>query len=174
MLHCATKQTIGSFAEQREERLTMARGMHASKKIATVKKWKASGLTQTEFCRREGLQQWQLSEWKRFARSVEESSDDLPARCGAKAGVDPPDDSRTERKNAGCLTCRPGQAATAELQPFVPVRLVDVDAGDSSQNVTAYFDSVLEVVLKRGRIVRVTSSCEPQFLHAVVTTLELL
>lgn len=32
---------------------------------ATVERWKASGLTQAEFCRREGLQDWSLSEWRR-------------------------------------------------------------------------------------------------------------
>lgn len=30
-----------------------------------VAKWRASGLSQAEFCRQEGLQQWQLSMWKR-------------------------------------------------------------------------------------------------------------
>lgn len=30
-----------------------------------VARWRASGLSQAEFCRQEGLEQWQLSEWKR-------------------------------------------------------------------------------------------------------------
>ena len=87
MLHCATKQTIGSFAEQREERLTMARGMHASKKIATVEKWRASGLTQAEFCRREGLPEWQLSGWKRFVQVLEKQAAKMPAPVGRQSGV---------------------------------------------------------------------------------------
>ena len=44
----------------------VANGLHERKKRAAVAKWRASGLSQAEFCRREGLQQWQLSEWKRF------------------------------------------------------------------------------------------------------------
>ena len=31
----------------------------------TIERWKASGLTQAEFCRREGLKDWSLSEWRR-------------------------------------------------------------------------------------------------------------
>ena len=30
-----------------------------------VDNWRASGLSQAEFCRREGIPEWALSEWKR-------------------------------------------------------------------------------------------------------------
>jgi hypothetical protein len=30
-----------------------------------VAKWQASGMSQAEFCRREGIQEWELSNWKR-------------------------------------------------------------------------------------------------------------
>jgi hypothetical protein len=31
---------------------------------ATVRRWQSSGFTQREFCRREGILEWQLSDWK--------------------------------------------------------------------------------------------------------------
>jgi len=45
------------------------RGEHSRAKEnwwrATVERWKASGLTQAEFCRREGVKEWSLSDWRR-------------------------------------------------------------------------------------------------------------
>jgi DNA-binding transcriptional regulator YiaG len=41
-----------------------------------VAKWRASGLSQAEFCRREGLEQWQLSEWKRLEAKHSEANSD--------------------------------------------------------------------------------------------------
>jgi len=32
--------------------------------LSTVERWQASGLTQADFCRREGITEWQLSSWK--------------------------------------------------------------------------------------------------------------
>jgi transposase-like protein len=39
-----------------------------SERRDTVTRWKASGLTQAEFCRRENMEQWELSEWKRWVQ----------------------------------------------------------------------------------------------------------
>ncbi len=33
---------------------------------ATVRRWQASGLSQREFCMREGLPEWKLSDWKKM------------------------------------------------------------------------------------------------------------
>lgn len=35
-----------------------------------VAKWRASGLTQAEFCRREGIKEWELSTWKRSEQKI--------------------------------------------------------------------------------------------------------
>ena len=153
----------------------MGRKLQERRKIATVEKWRASGLTQAEFCRRDGLPEWQLSGWKRFVEVLEKQAAKMPAPVGRQSGMGTGPRARKERKNNGHPTCHPGQAAPAEAQPFVPVRLVDVVAEDGKENGAAsVLDTVLEVVLKRGRIVRVTPGCEPQFLCAVVSALELL
>ncbi|MGH9440131.1 MAG: IS66 family insertion sequence element accessory protein TnpA [Terriglobia bacterium] len=152
----------------------MAHRTQARKKIVTVNKWKASGLSQAEFCRREGLQQWQLSEWKRFVEVLERQEQDVPARLGEESSIDDRPAAGKRRRKAGRRTYRPGRPATlAEPQPFVPVRLVDVAAeAGRGADAARIFDCVLEVVLERGQIVRVASNCEPRFLSAVVSALD--
>jgi hypothetical protein len=39
---------------------------YPERQLQAVAKWRSSGLTQAEFCRREGLKEWQLSNWKRL------------------------------------------------------------------------------------------------------------
>jgi hypothetical protein len=55
----------------------------------------------------------------------------------------------------------PADAAHAEKSPFVPVRLVDDKPPPT-----------VEVVLRGGRVVRVTAGFEAQILRAVVAALE--
>ncbi len=138
------------------------------RKIATVENWKASGLSQAAFCRREGLQQWQLSEWKRFVEKLENEAAGVPARSGLR-GV-----HGKRRKRSGRQSHQRQETdIKAEPPTFVPVQLVEDTAEDCRDNPASVFDFVLEVVLKRGQIIRVAPNCEPQFLGAVVSTLDL-
>ena len=42
-------------------------------KRRAVEKWKASGLTQAEFCRREGIPEWKFSNWKCSLQRTDEA-----------------------------------------------------------------------------------------------------
>jgi hypothetical protein len=138
------------------------------RKIATVTKWRASGLSQAEFCRQEGYQQWQLSDWRRWVENHEKQTQSPPAR------MRPDRIKRRQKENKGNCS-RPAQdreEIATELQPFVPVHLVDAGTQVAEQLPTIIFNSVLELVLKQGQIIRVAPNCPPQFLGAVVATLE--
>jgi transposase-like protein len=50
-------------------KITRARSYSGAERRRLVERWRSSGLTQVEFCRREGIFDWQLSDWKgRIAR----------------------------------------------------------------------------------------------------------
>lgn len=137
------------------------------RKIATVAKWKASGLSQAEFCRREGYQQWQLSEWRRWVEKLDSQTAVLSAQ-------NRPDKSRSrgqKKKRQSKQPPQERQEIAAGPQPFAPVRLVDAGIGNTEQH-SAQFNSVLELVLKHGQTIRVAPNCPPQFLDAIVATLE--
>jgi hypothetical protein len=140
----------------------------ARKKFAAVAKWKASGLSQAEFCRREGLQEWQLSDWKRFVERLENEARDLPehSRIDEHPGAHKEPTMRQKRRQQQ-------DEIVAEPQPFVPVRVIDVAAEEDMHKAIGVVDFVLELVLKRGQILRVAPNCEPQFLGAVVSVLDL-
>jgi hypothetical protein len=54
------------FSEVKRQILAAAQKIYsARKRKALVAKWRSSGLTQAAFCRQEGLQEWELSNWKR-------------------------------------------------------------------------------------------------------------
>lgn len=140
--------------------MSITGGVHARRKIATVEKWKASGLSQAEFCRREGLQQWQLSEWKRFVQVLDEQKRSSVASSNMVA---PRDGSKDKVSSA------PGGA---QPSPFVPVRLKDEAVGGDKNGEAATGSSyVLEVLLKHGHVIRVAANCEPRLLNAVVSAI---
>lgn len=144
-------------------------GMHARKKIAIVARWKASGLSQAEYCRREGLQQWQLSEWKRFVEARDRQGQDAAANRAveADANILPEANAAVRRRGR-----RARAADVVQPPPFVPVRLVEEAADDGGEcrvpNDSPY---VLEVVLDRGQVIRVAAHCEPQFLSAIISAI---
>lgn len=53
----------------------------AQERRGAVERWKQSGLTQAEFCRREGLAEWSLSTWKREFGVGQASGADVRAGC---------------------------------------------------------------------------------------------
>lgn len=143
-------------------------------KIALVEKWNASGLTQREFCRHEGLEERQFSSWKRLVNVARERAEHMQVGGSTEGNAVRLPDARKKHQTAGRQARDLQQAAAAvKQQSFVPVHLVDVVAEDcSASGATGIFDCVLEVVLKRGQTVRVAPSCQPQFLSAVVSSLD--
>jgi len=136
-------------------------------KVAAVAKWKASGLSQAEFCRREGYQQWQISEWRRWVEKYEQGQAAPPTVAKLKA---------QRRRKARREKCeqpqKDGPDAVSESQHFVPIHLVCADSKDTEQNQAGRFNCVVELVLKRGQTIRVAPGCSPQFLGAIVETLD--
>lgn len=164
-----------SFEDPERRLIGVMRGGNVRKKIATVAQWKASGLSQAEFCRREGLQQWQLSEWKRYVEVRERRKEEAQGQpAEASTGRSPGARKRTEAANLRTSRTERNGGVT-ERRPFVPVRLVDVVAEgsrDTGNTAASSFGCVLEVVLRCGRTIRVAANCEPLFLSAVVSTLD--
>jgi hypothetical protein len=138
------------------------------RKMATIAKWRASGLSQAEFCRREGYRQWQLSEWRRWVEKNEKKTEAPSARMRS----DRIRSRRTDNKANRPRSVQESAASTTGLHTFVPVQLVEAAAESCEQHHANSFSSVLELVLKRGQIIRVASNCPPHFLGAVVATLE--
>lgn len=137
-------------------------------KISTVAQWKASGLSQAEFCRREGYQQWQLSEWRRWVEKHErQQSETSPIVARPDKGQR----RRKERRRKPMQQQIASPTDAAGPQHFVPVRLVEAGAKDNEQYQASEFNCVVELVLKRGETIRVAPHCPPQFLGAVVATL---
>jgi hypothetical protein len=152
----------------------VANGSEQRRKAVVVARWRASGLSQAEFCRREGLEQWRLSEWKRsVAVRDAQSQEDVPTAERAPDGTR----NAARTRNQGERTVRRASRAkhtaaeTMGDQPFVPVQLVGVDEDGTKSGAASALECVLEVVLRSGQTIRVGHNCEPQFLREVVAIL---
>lgn len=55
-----------------------------------VAKWRASGLSQAEFCRREGIPEWALSEWKRREVKTKQEASNASAEKHTRGYGPPP------------------------------------------------------------------------------------
>lgn len=104
------------------------RAKHWSDLVAA---WERSGLSQAEFCRRQGINSGTFAWWK---RQLGPASGDAPKRRGRLAKA---------------------------ADRFVEVRLTN------SPSMSGY-----EVVLPRGRSIRVPSPFDPQILSRLITTVE--
>jgi hypothetical protein len=110
---------------------------------ALLATWRRSGLSQAEFCRRHELAPGTFAWWKHTLRR------EAAAQGGAK---------------------RPAPARTVVAPAFVPVRVVA--APPTPPRPSAPADAVLEIVLARGRLVRVRGRVDAPWLAAVVAALE--
>ncbi len=127
------------------------------RKSAVIMKWRASGLTQAEFCRAEGLQQWQLSDWKR----VVASQSDMEMSNVIKDSTEPTRQRKPKRRR------QQPDKETFETSDFVPVRLIQAEPEQSNKLP----DFVIEVQLRGGHVMRVASDCSPEFLGSLVAAL---
>lgn len=105
-----------------------------------------SGLTQVEFCRREGLNVGTLAWWKRQLRSAGQKP---PNRPGRAVGTDISSVPKRRR--------RPARTSGR----FVEVRL------DRVSTVPEY-----EVMLRCGRSIRMPSEFDPQTLSRLIAVVE--
>jgi hypothetical protein len=114
--------------------------------------WHSSGLTGAEFCRRHGHQYCNFQEWRRIIRK----------RDAESAAKQRPVSGSTNNNRSRARSHRTPAPA------FVQATLTDsVRAGTVASD-----DSKVEVVLACGTVLRITTTCPPQFLSAVVAALE--
>ena len=114
---------------------------------ALLAAWRRSGLSQAEFCRRHGLAPGTFAWWKHTLRS----------------GPDAPR-----------AATRPARSAAGGPPAFVPVRVVATPAAAPIAPVVppVAANATLEIVLARGRVVRVHGAVAVPWLAAVVAALE--
>ena len=116
--------------------------------VSLCRKWRGSGLTQSEFCRRL----------------------DLPLHTFRRRLY-----HRESGDEAGCV-CPPGSTAgppTRDPSPgFIPVRVVPDERPESSSAVPSIHGRPVEVILDCGRRVVVPPGFDPETLRQVVGILE--
>jgi len=114
---------------------------------ALLTAWRRSGLSQAEFCRRRDLAPGTFGWWKHtLAREADASR----------------------------RTARPAPARAVVAPTFVPVRVVPAPVPSPATPVgpSPTADATLEIVLARGRLVRVRGAVTAPWLAAVVAALE--
>ena len=132
----------------------------------TLLEYRSSGLGQTEFCRQRGVNVNSLNAWARILRARDGEEMKSKSRTSVKSGRR----SLVSTANLAELGDR-----SNEIMPesFVPVEVVD-----SSREVTkpksdvAVQSHFLEVLLRRGIVIRVSSQCPQKFLGEVVSMLD--
>lgn len=100
-----------------------------------VGRWSVSGVSQLEFCRREGIKAGTFAWWKRQLQ-----------------------------QRAGAASARRGRRSRT-TERFVELRLTSADSQSGSM-------PGFEVVLPRGRSIRVPAQFDPQVLSRLITTVE--
>jgi transposase-like protein len=156
-----------------------------------VAKWRASGLSQADFCRQEGIQQWQLSWWKRHAGT------NAQAAKGAKKA--PKRKSRAELKQHWSAVVAAQIASGLSVKEFCQQKgvtvstfkrwrlllkadglegaepdenpFVQVPPSTASKRVVPSEGS-LEIVLPGGGLIRVTETSPLELLARLIKILE--
>jgi hypothetical protein len=168
---------------------------------STIHDYRKSGLGQTEYCGQHGLNVNSLNAWVRIIKSRDEErrldnsrrrkKDEEPYWSSVldawqKSGLTLKEFARGRRLNLQSLCywkakiladvsdeeAGSGQVAS---DSFIPVRILDSSEeparGEPARPVTQQ-RAVLEIVLRCGRLIRLTSQCEPAFLIAVISAIE--
>ncbi len=159
-----------------------------SQRRAVVAQWKASGLSQAEFCRQHDIPEWKLSSWKRNeSRSKTYRARRKPRQYLAKrdwssivsgfnsSGLTVGDYcnengiSKTSFKRARDKLAKQANTVRAATpipsNPFLEVRMKDV-------RMPALGQASLEVILPGGTKVQVTEETPMHLLSKVIKALE--
>lgn len=121
-----------------------------------ITRWRSSGLSQADFCRRYGLHQVTFSGWK---LRIEDEEAERPSRGGTV---------RVEPRPA----CGISRTPSAEDGP----RFVELRLGGSARQLRASDQNrsapVYEVMVFGGRMVRVPAGFEAEVLRRLIATVE--
>ena len=120
-----------------------------------IKSWHSSGITAAEFCRRHGHKYFQFQDW----RKIIQKRDAQTAAMQRKGGS-----SKLNRNQHSARATRPRQPAL----DFVQASITDSVRASS----VLPDESKVEVVLPCGTVLRITTTCPPEFLSTVVAALE--
>jgi len=115
-------------------------------RVGKVKEFLLSGLTASEFCRRQGIPDSTFSVWTKRL---------VPSKKNAPH-------IKVEKKQK--LKPQPAHA-------FVPVALVEptkVAANGGMQRLHTHSSLAMEIVLPSGALIRLANSCPPSFVAAAV------
>ena len=171
-----------------------ARNFSEHEQRAIIARWRASGLSQAEFCRQEGVAEWSLSLWK--CRQERRDGITVTAKAARNSSSQRLRQSREKHWRGVLLAfeqsglsvtrfCRenginqgtfkrwrselvsqaPASNPAPKSNPFVPVQI----RPQAQQQIT---DEWLDVVLPGGSLIRVTERTPPQLLMKVLKTLE--
>lgn len=158
-----------------------------------VDRWRASGLSQAGFCRREGISEWALSEWKRRElRRVRQASSEESRR--SEYGPLPKERRKLESYWRKVVAGQETSGLTAtqfcnlngfNLVTFKRWRRKFASAGSSTRNENPFVavklaslppnepvDSAIEIVLPGGIMVRVTERTPLTLLSGVLRAME--
>jgi hypothetical protein len=109
----------------------------------TLQQWRRSGLSVRAFCAEHGLAEPSFYAWRRIIAQRDQEGSRVPDGRGARCP-------------------EPASDAAADDAPvFVPLRVIDVAA-----------QVVFEVVLERGRVVRVLRGFDTETLRQLLAVLE--
>lgn len=126
---------------------------------SVLKDWQASALNGAEYCRRDEINYSQFKDWQKIIRRRDA---EIPVSTSRKGGWPKGKPRKTVGKHVEAQS-----STSISKVAFVAAKIKEPVA------VSATIGSAeMEIVLRCGIILRISSSCQPTFLSTVVATLE--
>lgn len=124
-----------------------------------LKDWQASAVNGAEYCRRHAINYTQFKDWQKIIRRRDAEPSSTSRKSGWPKG-------KPRKKKVAQI---PDSSSAASLGAgFVSVKLKD-----SAPVATPPSSSAdMEIILRCGTILRITSLCQPSFVSSMVTALE--
>ena len=146
---------------------------------------KASGLSVTAFCQSEGLKDYTFWWWGRELKARDRASaatkvskDSVKRKRNLHTGdpeptVESPEpavEKKAKKQNAP--TTAQCDHDNRPENDFAPVRVVGDEEEVAADTKSTAVSSIVEIVLKCGRLIRISSDCPPEFLTKIVAAVE--
>lgn len=138
-----------------------------------VDKWRASGLSQRAFCKCEGIQEWELSTWKKSEASVDRAKE---RRTGsgrsARMSTPVPVEIASAHDSTGSANALPARATANHdlVKCFVPIVPRPVDNTFEELRAGTVYRSIAEIDFAGG-VVRILSGADALTLRNLIDAL---